>query len=669
MKPIFILLFCSINLFAYCQKEKNPYSKFGRITEKELKTKTYSIDKKADAVILCNAGSSTIEGSTKGKFRMVTSIHTIIHILNKNAFNEANIEIPIYADIKNAITISGLAASTYNLENGKVAETKLKKQDQYTETIDKNRKVIKFTFPEVKEGSIIEYAYSIYSDFITEIVPWYFQSTTYPTLWSEYTFTAPEFLNYNFFNHVHLKFLHNTRTERIIKFLVSDFTMSVISPAFTFYSPVFDYRWVIKNAPKFKPENHVASIQNNISRMEFQLVSQTEPLAFKNYLTSWQDVTRGLLKAEGFGQILNSDNSWMANTIKPLYAGLDDPAQIAKKLFEYVRDNFKCTGDSGIYLAHPLENVFSTKQGSVPEINLLLTSMLRYAGLDANPVLLSTKEHGSSTESIAQLTSMNYIAVQLKDDNESYYLDATKPKLGFNHLPLNCYNGHAIIVDTIGTPLYFAADSLQESKSSVIYISNKDDNKWGGKITENAGYFESYQIRNEIAKKGKEAFVMEMQNKFGPTVSLSDCTIDSLNNYEEPVVITYKIDFSLAGEDVLHIDPTFGEGYKKNPFEEAERIYPVEMPFAQEKNIIATIEVPRGYKVNELPKQMMVKLDEEGKSFFDYRISQSGNIISIRNRLKISKAFFHPEEYRMLRDFFELVVKKQSEQIVLKKSK
>ncbi len=111
----------------------------------------------------------------------------------------------------------------------------------------------------------------------------------------------------------------------------------------------------------------------------------------------------------------------------------------------------------------------------------------------------------------------------------------------------------------------------------------------------------------------------------------------------------------------------FCEGQKENPFTSAERKYPVEMPYKFDESYNLQIEVPKGYVVDELPKSMIVKLNEENEGMFEYRISQSGDNISFRSRVRISRTVFQPEEYEMLREFFNLVVKKHAEQIVFKK--
>jgi hypothetical protein len=93
------------------------------------------------------------------------------------------------------------------------------------------------------------------------------------------------------------------------------------------------------------------------------------------------------------------------------------------------------------------------------------------------------------------------------------------------------------------------------------------------------------------------------------------------------------------------------------------------MPYTFDETIIATIYVPTGFEVEEIPKQIRVKLNEQNEGFFEYAIAQSANIISLRSRVKLDRTFYSPQEYEMLREFFNLIVKKQSEQIVFKKKK
>jgi len=52
---------------------------------------------------------------------------------------------------------------------------------------------------------------------------------------------------------------------------------------------------------------------------------------------------------------------------------------------------------------------------------------------------------------------------------------------------------------------------------------------------------------------------------------------------------------------------------------------------------------------------------------FEYLIQNVNGLISMRAKLIIKRTFFAPSEYYLLREFFDLVMKKQNENIVLKR--
>jgi len=211
----------------------------------------------------------------------------------------------------------------------------------------------------------------------------------------------------------------------------------------------------------------------------------------------------------------------------------------------------------------------------------------------------------------------------------------------------------------------FSPDSLKEAKVTSVFIANDEV----GSYTTNLGYFESMDARDKIIKKGKDEFVKKIKTAYPSEMELKDIQIDSIENYDEPLHIKYTIDLkNLGSEDIVYFTPLMAEAYKDNYFKSAERRYPVEMPYTIDETYILNMEVPNGYVVDELPKSARVALNE-GDGMFEYLIDQAGNTIRLKSRLQIKKATFMPEDYQGLRDFFDYVVKKHSEQIVFKKKK
>jgi hypothetical protein len=97
-------------------------------------------------------------------------------------------------------------------------------------------------------------------------------------------------------------------------------------------------------------------------------------------------------------------------------------------------------------------------------------------------------------------------------------------------------------------------------------------------------------------------------------------------------------------------------------------LYPVEMPAKVDHNYVLNMQIPAGYEVEELPKSTIVKFNED-EGLFQYVIEKTDTAIQFRSRIRLNKTYFAPDEYESLRGFYDMIVKKQGEQIVLKKKK
>ena len=668
MRIVALFSIILLSLQASAQQKTSDFTKFGKITVENLQQKVYPIDSFPHVVVLSDVGEAAIEGNSKNWFSINFKRHRVVHILNKSGYDEADVEVFLYASGDAEEKLDNVKAVTYNLENGRIVETKLDKSSIFREKIDKNRVIRKFTMPNVKEGCIIEYEYTVTSDYIQNLDPWFFQGGS-PVLWSEFTLTVPEFFSYAFLSHGYHPIYINDRKNRQENFTVMETRTTGASERSSFTAGVTEFRWVMKDVPELKTESFTSTIKNHISRIEFQLASQGYPLPPHNYRSSWDALVRGLNESESFGHSLKNSNNWLSEDIRPVMAGAENEMEKARRIFEFVRDNFTCTDHHGIWTDQNLKNVLKTKKGSVSEINLLLTAMMRYAGIKANPVILSTTEHGYATETYPLITAFNYVVARVECSGEEYYLDASHSRLGFGKMLPNCYNGHARVVDDLATPVRLSPDSIREKKLTAVFISNNDKGEWMGSMSQTAGYFESYMIREKIKEKSRESFFKEIEKDLGNDVRISDSQIDSLNKLEDPVTLRFSIEFKPAEEDLFYFDPMFGEGFEKNPFTATERYYPVEMPYTMDETYLLTMEIPKGYEVDELPKQLVAKLDEEQSAYFEYRISISGTTISLRSRITMSRTNYHPDEYESLRAFFNMVVNKQNEQIVFKKKK
>jgi transglutaminase-like putative cysteine protease len=668
LKLLFLLILTgTFALQSVAQDKSN--AKFGKVSPEDFKTTVYSIDSNASAVIIADIGSTEMAGNNKGGFSLQFKNYRRAHILNKSGYGIGDVTIPIYTSGNAEEELINLKAVTYNLENGKVVETKLEtKSAVFKDKISKNLVVKKFTFPNIKEGSIIEYQYTLTSDFIFNLQPWSFQGE-YPRLWSEYDVTIPEFYYYVTLSQGYQPFHIKNQKSRQTSFTHSDPNGAGATDRTNFNANVTDYRWVMKDVPALKEESYTSTIANHISKIEFQLAELRYPFTPKNLMGSWTQACSELLKDEDFGYALNRDNPWLNDIMNTATRNAKDEVEKARNIYSYVRDNMTCTNYNRKYLEQPLKNVLKNRNGNEAEINLLLITILRKAGLNAEPIMLSTRSHGYTYPMYPLLDRFNYVIAQLTIGDRTLYLDASEPRMGFGKLSYQCYNGHARVINDNATPLEFTTDSLLERSVTSVFIINNDKGIMEGSLQQTPGYYESYRLRNKIKEKGKEQVFSDIKKGFNAEIDITETQIDSVNKYEDPLFLKYNFGIKQDKEDIIYLNPMFSEAYKENPFKSAERFYPVEMPYTVDETYLLQLAVPDGYAIDELPKQMVVKLNEADDGMFEYRISESNGTISLRSRIRLRRSYFQPEEYEMLREFFNLVVKKHNEQIVFKKKK
>jgi hypothetical protein len=297
-------------------------------------------------------------------------------------------------------------------------------------------------------------------------------------------------------------------------------------------------------------------------------------------------------------------------------------------------------------------------------------AMLKNQKINVNPVILSTRSHGFTHPFYPLLNRYNYVIAKVQIDNATFFLDATERHLDFGRLPSKVYNGHAreITLES-ALPLDLVADSLRETGISSVYISNMDKGSVEGSYTHNYGLYESQRVRNKMTKTTADDFKKSVKQEYPEEIGVENIQLDSLKLLSEPVALKYDLVFKgFADEDIVYFNPMLGEAVKKNPFVAAARYYPVEMPYTFDDIYTLTMEIPKGYKVDEVPKSVRLSFNED-EGMFEYIISADKEYIQMRSRLIIKRATFLNEDYQSLRDFYAFVVKKEAEQIVFKKIK
>ena len=342
MKPFVFLIAAALAcpvLYVNAQ-DKSPI-KFGKITPEDFTLKQ-AYDTGASAVVIADIGSSVLRRKPKRMvFTGLQAYQPESKSLNKNGFDAAKEADITFTPVQNGGAeekLDDLKAITYNLENGKVVETKLEAASVFKDKLDKNHFIKKFTMPAVKEGSVIEYSYTLKSDFIENLQPWYFQSE-YPCLYSSYEVGIPEFFNYVTIGQGYLQPEIKTDSYR------SNFRIMIPGGAdhdenLSMEGAVNTRKWIVRNIPALRTESYTSSIKNYIGGVEFQLSSyQFRGGIAHDQMGNWTLLGQKLMENEYFGGTLSKNNNWLDDDLKTITKGATTKLEKAHRIFAYVRDN------------------------------------------------------------------------------------------------------------------------------------------------------------------------------------------------------------------------------------------------------------------------------------------------------------------------------------------
>ncbi|HTF21343.1 MAG TPA: transglutaminase domain-containing protein [Chryseolinea sp.] len=672
MKILLTILCIVISCHSFAQKAP---IKFGEIPLEDMKMEQYKLDSSASAVVLADFGESTLKYSQNTGFSVLFERTLRIKILTKDGLDWATVSIPLYHDGSTDEKISTLRASTFNLENGKIAETKMKGDATFKEKVNENLDLTKFTLPNVRQGSIIEVSYKVMSDFLFNFQDWEFQRTI-PTRWSEYRTAIPEYFHYEKYlqGYIHMDVAESKQESNQIMLTHKERESGRYNTKSTTEHEQLNFmeqrdRWVAKNVPAFKAEPYMTTYKDYISRMNFELAYQKFPnQPLKPFMGTWDDINKQYYENSHVGSEVTG-NGFLRKIVEELTAGQTTPEAKIAAINNYVKKNVEWNGRSLKYTENSLKSVLEDRKGSSAEVNLLLASMIDKAGFDVSPVLISTRDHGFVRETTPVSSQFNYVICGTQVGDKFVLLDATDPLLATGVLPERCLNGQGLVITKTAhrwVPL------TPKMRSRNMYNADLVLNPQGeltGKLKfERSGYF-ALECRKNYLSKGEGEYMKGVVANRSWTVAKSEFmnTKDVSENFKEIHQVTITDHLSGASE-VIYLNPFLDLQEKENPFKSPTREYPVDFGSPMEKLYMCKIAIPEGFVVDEIPQPKILKLGDNAAKY-TYSVVQSGNMLNLTSHLVMNNSLFPQTEYSTLREFYDLVVAKQAEQIVLKKTK
>ena len=641
---------------------------FGKISQQEIDLKNYSKDPTAEAVVLCDIGDVRFADAQDYSYNVEFTRTRRIKIFTNAGISYGEVSIPLYNDNQgNNETLEKVEAFCYNWENNQLNRTELDMSNVYEEKINNRLTFKKFVVPGTKPGSIIEYRYVILSPFHFSLPTWRFQDHI-PTVYSMYVTRMIPFYEYTLIMQGSRRFDSQTNIvdpeQRLWGNLSDGGRGTLIGTGMKFND--FIHTYIMKDIPAFRDEAFISSDEDYLIKLDFQ------ESKFHSYtgtetaiISTWPKLIQDLLKDDVFGKFMRS----FEKPAKKLLASEIDtagksPITKCKNIVDFVKKSYKWDEIESIYSTRSQKEFINQKTGNCAEINLFLTQLLRTAGINASPVILSTRDHGKIKADYPFLHFFNYVLVLVTLKDQTFLCDGCEFYTDFNRIPPRCINDKGLVVkdgDLTWVPLNLDYKSIDHKEVGIEI--NPAELKIKARLELNAAEMDAYWYRktfqNDSLKLRKKIADMGFQE-------ISNVSTSNFERHDLPYTISAVGESEIEQLDnKLVISPYLSFYPKENQLKQPTRTYPIDFTFADMEEYKCNILIPDGYKVLSVPENFSL---DNSSVLIKTSYTVNGKTIMIESAFGFKKAFYPSTEYLNIKSYFDTIIKKFNDQIVLIKS-
>ncbi|MBQ8673798.1 MAG: DUF3857 domain-containing protein [Bacteroides sp.] len=647
----------------------SPSLKYGKPSKEELALEHYAPDTTATALCLVREGN--IYFTYNDGFRLVTETWVRLKILKPQGVSHGTVSIPYYAPAdptKSQDVVQDLEGTAYNMEQGKLVKTRLKKEYVGDERVNPSYRVMKFSLPGVKEGTVIEYRYKVLSDYVVHVENWTMQEDI-PVIYNRCKFEVPAVYVYNFEfrggNRIQVEQGHgvmqcsSTLSSGVSKI---DKGFQVNTQEYTFTSQ--NLPAIRQNEPYcYCPEDHRIQITFDLQATNFPQEG------YKPYSKDWGDVDRVLLQTErgDFGRHLAMSDPFLEDT-KRMGSGLTDFDQKVATAFTLLKSKLVWDGNYRLE-CDDMEKVLREGKGSNAALNFVFMSILRSFAIPSYPVVMSRRSLGILPTFFPSFQKLNtfVVAIYHPETKKYLFLDSSMdyPLYGLLPAELSVDKARILSPDLPEKEKWVNLQQLSNNQTMINFTADITPERINGHVR-NTRY--GQQAMHHKTAINKADTLQAIAANYPEGIMISHLQLNESTSGR--LTLTEEMDFRLpieANGDYLYLNPMLFPQLKENPFTQSDRMLPVEFAHPYKCYIIGRLTLPEGYVVEELPPSQAVKTSD-GKLQYKYILKQEGNILRLAYTFEVNASSYAAGQYAQLHDIWSKAVEHNQSVIALKKT-
>ncbi len=645
---------------------------YGKISDEELLMTDFEPYPDAPAVVLFELGEVSLVDQSN-KLQAIYRVHRRVKILKEEGLEWAKIEVPFNRDKREDVRLQKGATHFWGTDGGP-EQIKLNKKTVSKENKGDEGYIYKFPMPGAQVGAVVEYIYEFASDDIQSLKPWTFQKDI-PVLYSRFDTYMPRRISYvpvfqgdtRKIQRSVGRYSFNYRqrpTHNYDRFALStgnSYQQGII------YGNAVSY--VMEDILPLSPEPYTTIPEDNVARVSLELANLR--LGSRNQVKTWKMLSRSLLRENFFGRDLEDEK--FTNIARRQIEGVRQPEDRLEAIFKFVQNRVEWDGFYAPLGTQRIVDVLDKKLGNGTDINLLLCALLKGAGFDAYPILISTRDHGKPQKYRPDIFQFNHVIVSTKVRGRVYMLDALNSEgVPFDMIPRKDLNDMGFLVDKRNWGWVDIVPEHEVIRNTYTRFFLNEDGSLDGELEL---IFKEYSAATERGKLekfvGNEASYIREQFLEGlPEARMHSYSVDNPPEKESPVTILCKLstpDYVMEADSLLFVKPLLTKSILDNPFSSQERVAPIDLPCPVREYYLLGLEIPEGYEVVQTPAPIRVVMPNKAGEF-SFNIIRDEEFLHVSSTIFITKTHYIPQEYEEIKLFFDYIVRKHEEDIVLRKA-
>ncbi|MFA5039447.1 MAG: DUF3857 domain-containing protein [Candidatus Omnitrophota bacterium] len=503
------------------------------------------------------------------------------------------------------------------------------------------------SMPEVAPGSILEYKVRLLRTKLVnkkDFDSLYWLQSHEPVLWQKFRVTVPEDVELRF------KVVND-------RFNPGDFNLMPEKAEGRSQDVV--YTMESRDVPQIIPEPAMPTF------------SRINPYLLMSTFSSWEEIYRWW---KGLYQDKFEVDDAMTRKTGELTKGLTTRREKIRAIYGFCAQDVRYVaveyGDAG-YEPHDAREVFRNKYGDCKDKAILLVAMLRIAGIEAYPVLISTANNLENYEDLPSLV-FNHAIAAVRMEEGLVFMDPTASTVAFGDLPEDDQDRLVLVFfpdryELVKTPLFTASHNRAMTRTRIRV--EEDESIRGERSVETWGVFrqsQRYWVKFTMPALIEEAIKQRIRS-ISENGTLLDYTIKNADDLDKPVDFSYRFAapryFISAGSTRIMNQAS---GFDTSVVARENRRYPLDTGSLRSQEEVLEVELPPHFAVKYLPEPV----NADTKWFtLTSRYEHKGRVLKYAYIYSSKLREVSQEEYAEYKKTVEYIASQLNQQVILEDKK